>query len=76
VVIRLFQYKYRKQEIIAPLKSGQLNIFEELKRTIQAQINEGHQIRIINQVEGIPVEDEVLIISIQEFDSWFDRYGF
>ena len=40
-------YNYNKQSILTPLENGQPHIFEELKRTMQDQINEGHQIKII-----------------------------
>jgi hypothetical protein len=43
---------------------------------MQDQINEGHQIKITNQIEGFPLEDEVLLRSIQEVDTWFEGYGF
>ncbi len=52
-------YNYNKQSILTPLENGQPYIFEELKRTMQDQINEGHQIKITNQIEGFPVEGEV-----------------
>lgn len=69
-------YNYNKQSILTPLENGQSHIFEELKRTMQDQINEGHQIKITNQIEGFPIEDEVLLRSIQEVDTWFEGYGF
>jgi len=69
-------YNYNKQSILTPLENGQPQIFEELKRTMQDQINEGHQIKITNQIEGFPIEDEVLLRSIQEVDTWFEGYGF
>ena len=69
-------YNYNKQSILTPLENGQPHILEELKRTMQDQINEGHQIKITNQIEGFPVEDEVLLRSIQEVDTWFEGYGF
>ncbi len=69
-------YNYNKQSILTPLENGQPHIFEELKRTMQDQINEGHQIKINNQIEGFPIEDEVLLRSIQEVDTWFEGYGF
>ncbi|MFN4994187.1 MAG: hypothetical protein ACK5FU_06005 [Bacteroidota bacterium] len=43
---------------------------------MQDQINEGHQIKITNQIEGFPIQDEVLLRSIQEVDTWFEGYGF
>jgi hypothetical protein len=43
---------------------------------MQDQINEGHQIKINNQIVGFPVEGEVLLRSIQEVDTWFEGYGF
>lgn len=69
-------YNYNKQSILTPLENGQPHIFEELKRTMQDQIIEGHQIKITNQIEGFPIEDEVLLRSIQEVDTWFEGYGF
>ena len=69
-------YNYNKQSILTPLENGQPHIFVELKRTMQDQINEGHQIKITNQIEGFPIEDEVLLRSIQEVDTWFEGYGF
>ncbi len=69
-------YNYNKQSILTPLENGQPHIFEELKRAMQDQINEGHQIKITNQIEGFPIEDEVLLRSIQEVDTWFEGYGF
>lgn len=69
-------YNYNKQSILTPLENGQPHIFEELKRTMQDQIIEGHQIKITNQIEGFPVEGEVLLRSIQEVDTWFEGYGF
>ena len=69
-------YNYNKQSILTPLENGQPHIFEELKRTMQDQIYEGHQIKITNQIEGFPIEDEVLLRSIQEVDTWFEGYGF
>ena len=69
-------YNYNKQSILTPLENGQPHIFEELKRTMQDQITEGHQIKITNQIEGFSIEDEVLLRSIQEVDTWFEGYGF
>ena len=69
-------YNYNKQSILTPLENGQPHIFAELKRTMQDQINEGHQIKITNQIEGFPVEGEVLLRSVQEVDTWFEGYGF
>ena len=69
-------FNYNKQSILTPLENGQPHIFEELKRTMQDQIKEGHQIKIINKIEGFPVEGELLLRSIQEVDTWFKGYGF
>jgi hypothetical protein len=67
---------YNKQSILAPLENGLPHIFKELKRTMQDQINEGHQIKITNQIEGFLVGDEVILRSIQDVDAWFEGYGF
>lgn len=69
-------YNYNKQEILSPLESGTPHIFQELKRTMHDQINNGHQIKISNQIEGVAIEDEVMIRTIQEVDAWFELYGF
>lgn len=75
---QLYNYGLQLQQTINPNSIGERTTshFEELKRTMQDQINEGHQIKITNQIEGFPLEDEVLLRSIQEVDTWFEGYGF
>ncbi|MGY6522266.1 MAG: hypothetical protein ACXIUD_11075 [Mongoliitalea sp.] len=67
---------YNKLSILSPLENGESHIFMEIKIQMRGLINEGHQIKIISQIEGFPIEDEEMLSAIQDIDTWFEAYGF
>jgi hypothetical protein len=69
-------FTYNKHSILSPLENGQSNIFMEIKIQMRGLINEGHQIKIISQIEEFPIEDEEMLRSIQDIYTWFEKYGF